>query len=162
MTERGALIVGSTLAAMVISSVAVSLVLWDLKPGRIEEISWWRIQTLTVVPATIAAAVASAWSSGRRYWPKLDALEQTLCISLNSYVLYGLFIVVLFCADQILRGGPSDSNILEIFGLTVMVAALMTFAAMIVTGLPVFITEYMIVRFARRRSQPALSSEVAP
>lgn len=162
MKSRLALIAASAVAALVISFVATELMLWSLKPGRIEEISWWRIQTLTVLPATIAAAVASAWSSGRRYWPRLDVMTQSLCIILNSYLLYGVFTALRLSVEPVLLGGASVANAFEMIGWTIGVAALMTFAAMIVTGMPVFVIEYVIVRFTRRHSRPTLSSEVVP
>lgn len=162
MTFRIALAVGSALAALVISTIATHLVLWDLKPGRIEEVSLWRIHALTVLPATITAAVSGAWCSGRRYWARLDAMGQALCILLNSYVVYGLFIVALFGFEQVRHDEAFSSSVLESIGLTLMAGGLMTFAAMVITALPGFIAEYVIVRFVRRRWQPALSTEVAP
>lgn len=162
MSYRLALAVSSALAALVISTIATHLLLWDLKPGRIEEISLWRIHVLTVFPATIAAAVSGAWSPGWRYWARLDAVGQALWILLNSYIVYGLFIVALFGFEWSRHNQASSLSALDSIGLTLMSGGLMMFAAMIVTGLPALMAEYMIVRFVSRRWQPALSTEVAP
>lgn len=162
MIYRLALIAGSAVVVLAISSVAVELVLEVLKPGRIEEISWWRIQALTVLPATLAAVVASAWTSGRRYWPGLDAKWQAICISFNSYVLYGLSIALIFGVEQALGDGSSPFDIPESILVTLLVSGLLTLFAVMVTALPVFLAEYAIIRFVRRYWQPALSTEVAP
>lgn len=162
MNYRLALAVSSALAALVISTIATHLLLWDLKPGRIEEVSLWRVHALTVLPATVAAAVSGGWSPGWRYWPRLDAVGQALWILLNSYIVYGLFIVALFGFEQVVSDEAFGFSVLESIGFTLMIGGLMMFAAMLVTGLPALMAEYMIVRFVSRRWQPALSTEVAP
>lgn len=89
-------------------------------------------------------------------------MGQALCIMLNAYIVYGLFIVALFGFEQAVSDEAFGLSVLESIGFTLMIGGLMTFAAMVLTALPAFMAEYMIVRFVSRRWQSALPSEVVP
>lgn len=160
MNMRIALIVGSALVVLVVSVVAVEVVLWSLKPGRIEEISWWRIQSLTVWPATFSAAVVAAWCSGRREWQQLDSTNQAAYICAHSYIVYGLLTVALIFVENSSRSHDSTFNVLESVFWSFVSGGLMTFVGMVTTAIPVFIAEYAVIRFIRRHWQAVVSPEV--
>lgn len=162
MNQRGALIIGSAFIAFLVSSAATELVLWSLKPGRIEEISWWRVQALTVWPAACAMAVASALWSRKPGWQRLDAISLAGWICVNAYLLYGLFVIVILVTEDAFRASNEHFSKVQSLALIIVLGAFSMFAGIVTTALPAFMAELAVIRFVRRRWQPVLSSGVVP
>lgn len=162
MTQRGALVVGSALAAGVISSVVVFCVRSLMTPGRIEEISWWRIQVLTVWPAIFAVAMAALWITRKSEWQRQPTVHLAGTVCAYSYIFFGLAIVALFIVEDALQPRQQVFGRLETLGLSIMLGAMLTFAGMLATAVPAFLTEIAVVRFVRKRWKLATAPEVVP
>jgi hypothetical protein len=131
-------------------------------PGRIEEISLWRIQMLTVWPAACAVVAAVLWRTRRPEWRRLTVGYLAASICSTAYLLYGFGIAMLFALEDAFRPAMDDFGRAERLGSSFMIGAFFMFLAIVTTAIPVSLTQIFVIRFVRKRWSPALASGVSP
>ncbi len=162
MNQRGALIIGSAIAGLGVCSLVTELVRWALTPGRIEEISWLRIQTLIVWPAAFALAVSSAFWSRRPGWQRSDAIGLAAHICVYGYLLYYLFITLMLVAQDVFSDADPYSSTAESIAFIMAGGVFLMFVGVVTTAVPTLLAEYAVIRFVRRRWSHAVSTGVVP
>ena len=162
LDERGAIVVGSALSCLVVCSAVVACVRWSLLPGRISEISVWRIQMLTVWPAVCAVVFAVLWHTRRPEWRRLPAGHLAASICLIAYLLYGAGITLCFALQEAFHPAMQDFISADRLGASFIGGGFLTFLAIATTAIPVFLSEILVIRFVRKRWSPALAPGVSP
>lgn len=162
MTQRGAFIAGSSLAAAVVG--ALGLVAFFLWFGALRHLPAFANQLfiLAMAPVITAACLSSAWVSGSKGFGRRGAWVNAVLTCLLAYpILFVVLWATIWTWLQFERYLPVYERPDRLLKMA-ETAAGYTLIAFVVGILPAICIEYFVVRFVRRRWSPALSAGVAP
>lgn len=162
MTQRRAFAVISATAALAVAvACVVGISAWG---GHLEHLAGILSAAfvLAVLPATVAAGIAAWLVSLSKRFERFGTLSCAIRVCLVAYATFFLIVWgVIWAWLQFYAYLPPlerPDTVLRMAGT----AMAYTVIAFIIGVLPAIAVEYFVVRFVRRRWQPALSSEVAP
>jgi hypothetical protein len=124
------------------------------KPSRFDDIDLLKAQLFFVLPA-VCAVVFSAWWCSRnpQHWDNVDLAGR---ITVLSYPIFGVIMGFTAMIQSYFNGGSASFSAVEILLLGASLGVAFAFAGLVVTGLPAFIAEYLVIRFVRRRWSSAV------
>lgn len=160
MTERAALVAGSTLAAALLCVIGlIGFFQWF---GGVDSLSRFAdaLFVLAIAPVAVSALLSSAWVSRWKRFAAGGHLANAARIGLLSYpILWLVLSATIWTWLQFERHIPPyerPEGLFEI-GLT---AGGYTLLAFVIGVLPAIGIEYFVIRFVRKRRSPALSTGV--
>lgn len=162
MRERGALALGSTLAAAVVGTLGLSMFFqWT---GDIRHFRPFagELLVLALLPTMMSACVSSVWVSRSPTFGQRGALANAVRISLLAFpVLFVVLWATIWTWLQFERHLPPYERpaTLSAMAATAGSYTLLAFAVGIV---PAICIEYFVIRFVRKRWSPALAPGVSP
>lgn len=161
MTQRGALVAGSALAAAFVA--VLGLIAFFQWLGGLRHLVGFadELSVLAIMPVVVAASVSSAWISSSKRFSGRGHLANALRICLLSYpTLFLVLWATIWTWLQFQRYLPvyeRPESLLDIGG-TAAGYSLIAFAVGIV---PAVFVEYFVIRFVRKRWSSALSTGVS-
>ena len=161
MSGLAALVLLNAIAAWCIATAASSL-LWILKVSRDGSPHFPAVQMTIAVPAMLAAVVAAMLWTRKPGWWSMDGIALSGFIVLSAQIAVGLAFGALILLSGAMNGANASFGFLELAWLTLGISALVSMAGLIVTGIPAFLVEYLLIRFVRKRWSPALAPGVSP
>lgn len=161
MSGRTAFVLLNVISAWGIAMAASSL-LWILKVGRNGLPHFSAVQMTIVVPAILAAIIAAMFWTRKPGWWRMDAWALSGFIVLSAQIAVGLLFGAMVLLSGAMNGATAAFGFFELAWLTLGVSALVSMAGLIVTGIPAFLVEYLLIRFIRKRWSPALAPGVSP
>lgn len=161
MTQRGALVVGSGLAALCIAAAASGL-LWLFKPGRIEQIDPWSVAQIILLPALLSAMFSAAWWTRNSGWARRDTVESACLIVFGAYAALACIVALTSVVKGAISGANAHLGLLELAGSAALLGGGVALIGVALTGFPAFLCVWLILRFMRRRWSSAISPEVVP
>lgn len=162
MTQRGALVAGSALAAASVG--ALGLVAFFLWFDALRHLAGFADQLfiLAIVPVIAAASLSSAWVSGSKGFVRRGHWTNAALTCLLAYpILFPVLWATIWIWLQFERYLPIYERPGSLFAMA-ETAGGYTLIAFVVGFLPAICIEYLVVRFVRRRWAPALSAGVVP
>lgn len=162
MTERVALVAGSTLAAAFVCAIGLlGFFQWF---GGVDSLSRFagELFVLAIVPVAVSALLSSVWVSRWKRFGAGGHLANAARICLLSYpILWLVLSVTIWTCLRFEHHIPPyerPDGLLEA-GMT---AGGYTVLAFVIGVLPAIGIEYFVIRFVRKRWSPALSTGVVP
>lgn len=162
MRERGALALGSTLAAAVVGTLCLCIFFqWtgDLRHVRsFAEASL----VLALLPSMMSACVSSLWVSRSPTFGRRGPLANAVRISMLAFpILFVVLWATIWTWLQFERHLPPYERPATLFAMAATAGGytLIAFAAGIA---PAICIEYFVIRFVRKRWSPALAPGVSP
>lgn len=162
MRERGALALGSTLAAAVVGTLGLCMFFqWT---GDIRHV--WSFAgaslVLALLPTMVSACASSLWESRSAAFGRRGPLANAVRISLTAFpILFVVLWATIWTWLQFERHLPpyERPDTLPAMAGTAGSYTLLAFAVGIV---PAICIEYFVIRFVRKRFSPALAPGVSP
>lgn len=162
MRERGAIVVGSALAAAAIGYACILAVVIPsgVYEGAIRDLLHFSF--LAIMPAATAAALSAAWVVRRRSFARRRDLRHAVGISFLAFPFLYLLLWPVFWIwlrfHEFLPTYERPEGI-EALSRTAFGWAVVAFVVAIV---PAICIEYFVIRFVRKRWSPALAPGVSP
>jgi hypothetical protein len=157
---RVALIIGSTLAAMIVSgALAWFMRSFDSEPALQGAV--WIIHFRITLPAMIAVALSAVWHT--RGTCAADCPEATLSarIAWWSFPVFGVLLALMQFIEMVVLADATEGYVGSIM-ISMAAIFVITMIASIFLFIPAFFVELVVVRFSRASWLRALMSGVAP
>lgn len=161
MNERSALILGSAVAAWCVSNVAVvfaKLARW-VRPGDFE---YGVVQLKIAIPAMLAVSASAWWCTRKPYFNRNETLLLAMFITLLSYPFLCLSTFLVITVDGLMNSTFASHEFIENLLFAMMASGSAAMVGFVVTSLPAFVTECLVIRLVRSNPMRALLSGVGP